>query len=146
MKTIIRIFFAILLLGAVTYANAQIINVPKRVQNKAVNRINHQIDKGIDKGLDAVEDSILGTNKKSTPPATQKTDPKATGTGVATTGSQSGGKQDQPTLQSYSKYDFIPGEKVIFFEDFSQDAIGDFPAFMEYQWLSQKVAPPLICS
>jgi OmpA-OmpF porin, OOP family len=30
-------------------------------------------------------------------------------------------------LQSYSKFDFIPGEKVIFFEDFSQDAVGDFP-------------------
>ncbi len=33
-----------------------------------------------------------------------------------------------PNLRSYSKYDFIPGEKVIFYEDFSQDAIGDFPA------------------
>jgi OmpA-OmpF porin, OOP family len=34
----------------------------------------------------------------------------------------------QPTLQTYSKFDFIAGEKVIFFDDFSQDAIGDFPA------------------
>ena len=31
-------------------------------------------------------------------------------------------------LQTYSKYDFIPGEKIIFYEDFSQDAVGDFPA------------------
>jgi outer membrane protein OmpA-like peptidoglycan-associated protein len=30
-------------------------------------------------------------------------------------------------LQSYSKFDFVPGEKVILFEDFSQDAVGDFP-------------------
>jgi hypothetical protein len=36
--------------------------------------------------------------------------------------------QEQTQLQAFSKYDFIPGEKVIFFEDFSQDAIGDFPA------------------
>ena len=36
--------------------------------------------------------------------------------------------QEQPALQTYSKYDFIPGEKIIFYEDFSQDAIGDFPA------------------
>jgi OmpA-OmpF porin, OOP family len=128
MKTIIRKILTFFLLGMMTYANAQIINVPKRVQNKAVDRINRQIDKGIDKGLDAVEDSILGNNKKSTPPATQKTDPKATGTGVATAGSQAGEKQDQPSLQAYSKYDFVPGEKVIFFEDFSQDAVGDFPA------------------
>ncbi len=34
----------------------------------------------------------------------------------------------QANLQSYSKFDFVPGEKIIFYEDFSQDAIGDFPA------------------
>ena len=31
-------------------------------------------------------------------------------------------------LKSYSKFDFIAGENVIFYEDFSQDNIGDFPA------------------
>jgi OOP family OmpA-OmpF porin len=31
------------------------------------------------------------------------------------------------TLQSYSKFDFIPGAKVIFFDDFSETAVGDFP-------------------
>ena len=30
----------------------------------------------------------------------------------------------------YSKFDFIPGEKVIFFDDFSADKIGNFPV----QW------------
>ena len=30
--------------------------------------------------------------------------------------------------QVYSRYDFIPGEKVIFFDDFSAENIGDFPA------------------
>ena len=34
----------------------------------------------------------------------------------------------QEKLTSYSKYDFVSGDKVIFYEDFSQDAIGDFPA------------------
>ncbi len=29
-----------------------------------------------------------------------------------------------------SKYDFIPGEKIVFFDDFSAEAVGDFPA----QW------------
>lgn len=28
---------------------------------------------------------------------------------------------------SYSKFDFVPGEKVIFFDDFSRDNTGDFP-------------------
>jgi OOP family OmpA-OmpF porin len=34
----------------------------------------------------------------------------------------------QDELKSYSKYDFIPGDNVIFYEDFSQDNIGEFPA------------------
>lgn len=36
--------------------------------------------------------------------------------------------QIQGKLQSFTKYDFVPGDKIIFFDDFSQDAIGDFPA------------------
>lgn len=36
--------------------------------------------------------------------------------------------QEKISLEAYSKYDFIPGDKIILFEDFSQDAVGDFPA------------------
>jgi outer membrane protein OmpA-like peptidoglycan-associated protein len=36
--------------------------------------------------------------------------------------------QDKAKVQSTTKYDFVPGDKVLFYEDFSQDAIGDFPA------------------
>jgi len=36
--------------------------------------------------------------------------------------------QEQQSMQSYSTYDFIPGDQVILFDDFSQDAVGDFPA------------------
>ncbi|TAF30740.1 MAG: hypothetical protein EAZ67_13905 [Cytophagales bacterium] len=31
------------------------------------------------------------------------------------------------TFQTYSKFDFVPSEKVVAVEDFSQTAIGDFP-------------------
>ena len=33
-----------------------------------------------------------------------------------------------PAFKTYSKFDFISGEKVVFVEDFAQAAIGDFPA------------------
>jgi OmpA-OmpF porin, OOP family len=32
------------------------------------------------------------------------------------------------SLVAYSKFDFVPGEKILVYEDFTQDAIGDFPA------------------
>jgi len=31
-------------------------------------------------------------------------------------------------LEVYSKFDYVPGDELIFFEDFSQDFVGDFPA------------------
>lgn len=31
-------------------------------------------------------------------------------------------------LEVYSKYDFVPGDKTIFFDDFSQDFVGDLPS------------------
>ena len=37
-------------------------------------------------------------------------------------------QQDQPAMQTYSKYDFIAGEKVIFYDDFTETTVGDFPA------------------
>jgi len=44
------------------------------------------------------------------------------------------GQEEQQTVQAEqkltatSKYDFIPGESILFFDDFTQDNIGDFPA------------------
>jgi OOP family OmpA-OmpF porin len=35
--------------------------------------------------------------------------------------------QEKPTMQTYSKFDFIPGEKVLYFDDFTETAVGDFP-------------------
>lgn len=37
-------------------------------------------------------------------------------------------QEPQTSLQSFSQYDFVPGNKVLFYEDFSQDVVGDFPA------------------
>ena len=33
-----------------------------------------------------------------------------------------------PSFQPFSKFDFVPGEKIIAVEDFLQESIGDFPA------------------
>ena len=36
--------------------------------------------------------------------------------------------QEAPAFQSFSKFDFVPGEKIVAMEDFTQDSVGDFPA------------------
>ena len=41
--------------------------------------------------------------------------------------------EDEPVnisdgLEVYSKFDFVPGDKILFFDDFSQDFVGDLPS------------------
>jgi len=45
------------------------------------------------------------------------------------TSAASGNNESKPaSIKAYSKFDFIPGEKIVAFEDFMQDGVGDFPA------------------
>ena len=46
----------------------------------------------------------------------------------ATATTQPASAEAAVSFQAYSKFDFVPGEKIIAVEDFTQDAIGDFPA------------------
>ena len=110
MKTILNCAFAVLLLIVAGHAAAQI--NPKKLLQKKANDI---------------------INKKQEPPAETR-DPKEKSQvkveKVNATGKPDADKpsDNQVTLQAYSKYDFVPGDKVVFFDDFSQDNIGDFPS------------------
>ncbi len=85
-------------------------------QSKAqlLKKLKDKVDKKVDK---TVDDAASG--KKDEKKNTEVKDTTATPTGNA----------NQPaSFKAYSKYDFVPGEKVIGFEDFSTRNIGDFPA------------------
>lgn len=105
------------------------INLKDKLKNQANNKANNKADQSIDKGLDALEGGVKGVFKKKD--KAEKTEEQADEE-VTEQAEDNEGNMDEvkaaPTLQSYSKFDFIPGEKVIFYEDFSQDAVGDFPA------------------
>lgn len=104
------------------------INLGQKLKNQSNSRANKNVDEGLNKTFDSVEDGIKEMFKKKNPNEQAK-DSVAADQSQQQTGSDSNQKQNaSPALQSYSKYDFVPGEKVIFYEDFSQDAIGDFPA------------------
>lgn len=38
------------------------------------------------------------------------------------------GEGENASLKVYSKFDFVPGDKILTYDDFSKDAVGDFPA------------------
>jgi hypothetical protein len=111
-----KIFFLFSLCVLVHFSHGQLLKkVTDRVKNKVDNNANNKVNNTVDKTVDDAKDP--NKNKNGTDSTnnqnTSATDNKAE-TGPA-------------TLKTYSKYDFVPGERIIVFEDFAQDAIGDFP-------------------
>ncbi len=132
MKSIVRLIVAALLLYAPINVQGQIkVDLKKKLENKVNQRLNQRTDQAIDKGLDAVENDVKGEpdkSKKEGQAAGGQEKPEANDMESASAKDQAAaGTKEQEQLQSYSKYDFVPGEKVIFYDDFSQDAVGDFP-------------------
>jgi OmpA-OmpF porin, OOP family len=78
------------------------------------------VDKTIDKSLGKIfngKKNKKGNTENEAGPETENKKIPAANT-----------KTETAQLKTYSKYDFIPGEKIIVFDDFMQDAVGDFPA------------------
>lgn len=118
-----QLFILIILSSFLLPTRAQLRNLDKRVERKVNDRINRKIDQGIDKGLDEVEKTAEGKNKKKETKKATTANTGQTDESPSSNNNTSQGKQ----FSAQSKFDFIPGEKVIAVEDFSQDAVGDFP-------------------
>jgi outer membrane protein OmpA-like peptidoglycan-associated protein len=141
MKSLIKVllFTAIVIFPLSSHGQIKV-DFKKKVINQTNSRANQAADKAVSKSLDAVENGIKDAVKGDETDKQDKTTEekpaakeKAPGKEAAepADGDEGAAKpaaQEQTALQSYSKYDFIPGEKIIFYEDFSQDAVGDFPA------------------
>lgn len=87
----------------------------KKLENRAKQKVEQRIMNKADKEMDKAMDGIEGKNEpaKNDPP---KEAPK-----------EKEVKESTPSLTAYSKYDFVPGERIIYAEDFSQDEIGELP-------------------
>jgi outer membrane protein OmpA-like peptidoglycan-associated protein len=126
MKTLRFLFVLIFCVGIVS-VDAQI-NIKDKLKRQTNNRANKNVDQGINKGLDNVENGIKDIFKKKKTDDAQAKDSTSADQDQNAAQNEKSGKSISPSLATYSKYDFVPGEKVIFFDDFSQDAVGDFPA------------------
>lgn len=136
MRSIIK-FSATLLLLLFSFSIYAQIDLKKKIKTQSVNRANKRTDQGVSKGLDAVEGGIKGAFPKKDKSQTEETQSEKSGNQKDSNTQKSDSSQpneatpkteETTTFANYSKYDFIPGEKIIFFDDFSQDAVGDFPA------------------
>jgi flagellar motor protein MotB len=137
MKTrLFFLFLSVFCFVVLTDINAQI-DLRGKIKSKVTERADRATDKAIDKTLDKVEegakDVVNGKDKNEKTEAKEGEEKEekpsdAKNNEKEQSSEAKGNVQEQPTLQSSSKYDFVPGDKILLFEDFSQDAVGDFPA------------------
>lgn len=135
---LIALCFSSIVSGQETLLERQAAKTKEKIKQRAENRVEQGIDKTLDKTEEEIENGIKGGKKKKTEEETEtnasvsEKEPSGTdqdGEASAKTNPSSKGNSNTE-FKVYSKFDFIPGEKVIAYEDFSQDAVGDFP----HQW------------
>lgn len=110
----------LLMIPATVFCQGFMDRLKKKVQNKAEQKVEQKIEKGIDKGVDKAEQAAKSGNK----PADSTVAAKAPAT---TAPAATEGTPAPVTLKSNSRFDFIPGEQIVYTESFEQDAIGELP-------------------
>ncbi|HYF30091.1 MAG TPA: OmpA family protein [Chitinophagaceae bacterium] len=102
------------------------INIKDKIKNKALQKADEKTDRAIDKGFEKAEDAARKTDK---PTAGEAASGKAS---TQTTGVRNkdtvAPASNNNSFKAYQNYDFIPGEKIIFEDNFAADADGEFPA------------------
>lgn len=106
------IFFILLAIPFIGFSQS----VFDKLKQKVKDRIDQRTDEGMDKAIDKTEEKIKDEKKK---PKEDKKEAKASVT--ASTGNLA------ETFKSYSRYDYIPGDEIVYAEDFLQDVVGEFP-------------------
>ncbi|WP_257667082.1 OmpA family protein [Parapedobacter tibetensis] len=124
MKIVLIGLGALLWVGAPGTAEAQLMKKLAKKAGKAAERtIERRIEKETSENTDKALDKVFEGDKS------KKSDKEDAASGTTQGGRQGEmGSANTTTFASYGKFDFVPGEKVIVMEDFSQDAVGDFPA------------------
>ncbi len=88
-----------------------------RAEQTATQKILNETDKAVSKGMDKAIESAAKTSKEGTSAADGGTAAPIADTIAA----------KQAAIQSFSKYDFVPGDSVLYATDFSGEAIGELP-------------------
>jgi OmpA-OmpF porin, OOP family len=132
MKTAAKFLICMVVLLCISFlGNSQILkNIGNRVKQKVEQRADQKTDQAIDKGLDKVEET--GKKQDSTVnPGNNNNTNKGNNIGDAssqtTNSNQVTTSQEQVSFKTYSKFDFVPGDKIIAVEEFSDVDLGDFP-------------------
>lgn len=148
MKPVLKLVTAFYISLLFNTVNAQVLKkIGNKVEQKAKDRLERKVDETIDNGLDKTERGIdslpskMGKRKKKKntqskeedkmPDSEMAKDKNSLDTGNhPNTNENSNTKSAGTPNQVFtvdSKFDFVPGDKIVLLEDFSSYPLGDFP-------------------
>ncbi len=131
MKYIQYVFIFLFIIGPAYQSQGQLWkklakHAEKKVKTEAEKRSEKRIDKGIDKTFDKAEDEIDGKNKGEKENEVTKNKEKKSS--VKSKKNKKAKPQQSPKV-IWSRYDFVPGDTVIFEDGPEEDEeIGEFPS------------------
>lgn len=137
MKTIILLITLIFSINL----SAQI-DVKEKAKDKTTQKADEKVDEAIDNTLEGVENGVKSIFKKKDKTKNKQSQTNEENDIEESNSNESVDNEDNNANNSsnvtavsnkpsnfsvYSKFDFIPGDQIIFYDDFSDVAIGDFP-------------------
>ena len=128
MKNIKILLVFLIVLASVQTNQAQILKkLGKRVENAAENAVLRKSEQKVSRETGKVMDTILDGKKgeKGNKSISNRQDKKSSAERIEHTNVEQNG------FGVYSDFTFVPGNKLLFYDDFATDATGDFPANWE---------------
>lgn len=103
----------LILLVAILFVSVEVFpqfDILKKVKDKVEDKTNQKVDEAIDSTIDNATTNKKGKEQKSGEnETTEQSKENVNGKNTSPEGED---------LKSFSKFDFVPGEQVLFFEDF----------------------------
>jgi len=104
------IFTTIIFFAFYISASAQFGGLIDKVKDKAEEKVEKKVEDSMDKSSDDTKN-----NKKESNNNSENSNPDANSTSA-------------PDTKAYQNYDFVPGDKIIFEDNFAEDESGEFPS------------------
>ncbi len=137
MNRLLLTLAAFLFLAVNINAQLGLDKLKKKIQKEAEKRVEKNVDKGIDKAFDKAEEeaakAVTSDGEKSQEAASEKTNTQKSGKVkvAAETATEQEGAVPQEAKQLnvvWNKFDFVPGDIVIFEDDLKDEQNGEFPS------------------
>ena len=94
-------------------------------KNAVERRVEQKAEEVTEKAMDKAEESVTKEDKNKKSASNEEEEEGAI---VTEEKGENMAANTSQKLTGTSQYDFVPGDQILFYDDFSQDAIGDFPA------------------